>query len=83
MIHTDDRGFTLDQLIARLTTIREQHGNLPVVVWEAKQSKYLGVDDCWGDDGAAGYPLEPSGRPVAVVIDCEEASRPHATWEWE
>jgi hypothetical protein len=85
---TTDRGLDLDTLIGELVALRQSHGNLPVVVWEARQDKYLGIDACWAEDGADGRPTGPTarlddlGRPVAVVLDAEEGSRPHSTWDW-
>lgn len=77
----ETRGMDLDTLLAKLTELRDLHGNLPVVGLEARQDKYLGIDAVWAEDGTFD-PDRAADRPVAVLLDLEEGSRPQATWSW-
>lgn len=71
---SDERGLDLDTLLAELTKLREQCGNVPVVVYEDRQSKYLGLE---------GVSVRPGNRGPVVVLDGEEGERPESTWGWE
>jgi hypothetical protein len=88
-----DRGLDLDRLIADLLATRAAHGNLPVVVYESKQDKLLGVDAtcchradhqtaCGVDTeySTPGSEISHDGEAVYVLLDGAEGSRPQVTW---
>lgn len=69
------RGLDLDTLIGELVRLRDYHGNMPVAVWEDRQSKTLGVDGVTVD-------TRPGADPVLVLM-ADEGRAPEATWGWD
>lgn len=70
----DDAPITLDSLIAALTTLRAQYGDLPVVVMAGKADTKMGIAYVWDRD-------EDEPPEEYVVLDCEEWATPEVAWD--